>query len=114
VPTHIPLGRSLGLTDEQIAHLLDDALPEGMYEPVQSAIVRYARRSTRMEPIDDALFTELARHFDTRQLMELCFTVGISNMVNRFHATFRTPLDEHTSATLADSCPLELPPEPTG
>jgi alkylhydroperoxidase family enzyme len=114
VPTHIPLGRSLGLTDEQISHLLEDPLPQGMFEPVQASVVRYARRSTRMEPIDDALFTELAGYFDTRQLMELCFTVGISNMVNRFHATFRTPLDEHTSATLAGSCPLELPREPTG
>jgi alkylhydroperoxidase family enzyme len=114
VPTHLPLGQSLGISDEQLVHLLDDPLPEGVYDATQRAIVRFARQSTRMEPIDDELFTELRQHFDTRSLIELCFTVGISNSVNRFHALFRTPLDEHTRALVEGSCPLDLPPAPEG
>jgi hypothetical protein len=35
--------------------------------------------------------------------------VGFSNLVNRFHATFLTTLDDNTVAALADSCPLPLP-----
>jgi alkylhydroperoxidase family enzyme len=114
VPTHIPLGRSLGIDDTQLAHLGDHPLPEDLYDDVQQAIVRFAQRSTRMDPIDDDLFAELSEHFDTRQLMELCLTVGISNIVNRFHALFRTPLDDETVTVLGASCPLPLPPEPSG
>jgi alkylhydroperoxidase family enzyme len=89
-------------------------LPEGLYDDVQRAIIRFAQRSTRMDPIDDELFAALSKHFDTRQLMELLFTVGISNIVNRFHAMFRTPLDDSTITHLGASCPLPLPPAPEG
>lgn len=42
--------------------------------------------------------------------MDLCFTVGLSNLVNRFHATFLTDVDESTLEEIAGtSCPLPLP-----
>ena len=66
------LGRSVGLTDEQIAHLADDPLPDGVYSPSEAAIVRYAQASTRLRPITDELYGDLASHFDTKQIMELC------------------------------------------
>ena len=41
--------------------------------------------------------------------------VGFSNIVNRFHATFLTTVDDSTVASLADACPLPLPgPESPG
>jgi alkylhydroperoxidase family enzyme len=95
-----------------MAHLGKDPLPDGVYEPDEAAVVRYARASTLMQPIDDELYGELARHFDTRQIIELCMTVGLSNQVNRFHATFLTNLDEAISAVLGANSPLPLPPEP--
>jgi alkylhydroperoxidase family enzyme len=108
VPTHIRLGRDVGLTDEQIAHLRDDPLPDGVYTPAEAAIVRFAQTSSRMAPISDELFAELSEHFDTKQLIELCFTVGNSGLVNRFHALFHTPVDADTIANLGHS-PLPLP-----
>jgi alkylhydroperoxidase family enzyme len=106
------LGRSVGLSDEKIAHVGDDPLPEGVYEPVEAAIVRYSQASTRLRPITDDLYGDLARHFDTRQIIELCATVGLSNQVNRFHATFLTDLDPTITEALEPSCPLPLPPIP--
>ena len=108
MPTHIRLGRDVGLTDEKIAHLRDDPLPEGVYTPAEAAIVRFAQTSTRMAPISDELFAELSAHFDTQQMIELCFTVGNSGIVNRFHALFHTDLDGDTVAGLGVS-PLPLP-----
>jgi hypothetical protein len=32
--------------------------------------------------------------------MDLCFTVGLANLVNRFHATFHTDVDESTLRAL--------------
>lgn len=106
------LGRAAGLTEEKLAHLGDDPLPAGLYEPDEVALILYARRSTRMDVIDDATYGALADHFSVEQCIEICFTVGLSNMINRFHATFLTEVDPETSQALASSCPLPLPPMP--
>ena len=98
----------MGLSDQKIAHLRDDPLPAGVYSPDEAAIVRFAQTSTRMAPISDELFADLSAHFDTQQMIELCFTVGNSGIVNRFHALFHTDLDAATIAELGES-PLPLP-----
>ena len=96
-------GRDAGLADDKMVHLRDDPLPESVYDDLERAIITYARRSTALEPIDDALFESLALRFDEQQLIELCFTVGLSNMVNRFHATFHTDVDDATLEQLGGS-----------
>ena len=103
------LGRSTGLGEEKLAHLLDEPVPSDVYDDAERVAIVYARRSTRMERIDDELYAELERHYPTEQIMELCFTVGLSNVVNRFHATFHTDLDEDTAAEFRDGSPLPLP-----
>ncbi|MDQ1397751.1 MAG: hypothetical protein QOG64_3010 [Acidimicrobiaceae bacterium] len=103
------LGRSAGLDEEQLRHIGDDPVPEGVYGPAEQAIVEYARRSTHMDPITDDLYGRLAEHFTREQIIEICFTVGLSNMINRFHATFLTEVDEATNQVLGGSCPLPLP-----
>lgn len=112
------LGRGAGLTEAQIRHLVCDPLPQGVYEAAESAIVRYARAATRMQPIDAALYRELERHFVPAQLVDLCLTVGLSNVVNRFHATFLTDLDPRISEDAeagdreAGACPVPRPLPP--
>lgn len=112
------LGRSIGLSEEQMGHLADDPLPDGLYSSPQAAIIRYAQRSTRLEPIDDDTYGALAKHFTNQQIIDICLTVGLSNMVNRFHATFQTDLDEATSAEaeagdrIAGACPIPRPKPP--
>lgn len=112
------LGRSAGLSEDQLRHLADDPLPDGVYDPADAAIVRYAHRSTREIVIDDDTYTALARHYTTVQIMDICLTVGLSNMVNRFHATFHTDLDVETLAAVeagdevAGACALSRPPAP--
>ena len=90
----------------------DDPLPDGVFEPAEAVIVRYAQVSTRMLPITDELYNELTKHFDVQQIIELFMTVSLSNQVNRFHATFLTDLDDHLADALDSSCPLPLPPHP--
>lgn len=103
------LGRSAGLNEEQLAHIGDGELPDGVYDEAERAIVEYAQRSTRMEPITDELFSRLSEHFERRQLVEICFTVGLSNLINRFHATFLTEVDPETGNVVGPSCPLPMP-----
>lgn len=99
-------------------HLADDRLPDGVYDEAEAAIVRYAQKLTRMEAIDEATYGALARHFTPGQIIDLCMTVGLSNMVNRFHATFLTDVDADTIAEveagdrIAGSCPIPRPRVP--
>jgi alkylhydroperoxidase family enzyme len=105
------LGRSVGITEEQLSHLGDDPLPEGLYSPSEAAIIRYARQSTLHIKIDDAMYNELAKHFTRKQIIDICLVVGQSNIVNRFHATFLTDVDETTLAIVEEpgTVPIALP-----
>jgi alkylhydroperoxidase family enzyme len=106
------LGRAAGLTEDKLAHVGDDELPEGLYPPDEQAIVRYAQRLTRMQPIDEQTYGALTEHFSREQIIEICFTVGLANTINRFHATFLTEVDPQTQEVLAPNCPLAYPDVP--
>ncbi len=99
-------------------HLIDDPLPPGVYDEPQAAIIRYAQKSTRLERIDDKTYGDLAKHFSTPQIMDICLTVGLSNLVNRFHATFQTDIDEATleaveaGDAIAGVCAIPIPKPP--
>jgi hypothetical protein len=105
----VVLGRSAGLSDEQMAHLLDDPLPEGLYAPDEAAIIRFSRRSTKMEPIDNRTWADLTAHFDTRAIMEIVFIVGMDQVISRMHAALRTDLDGVTSDEIGDTCAVPMP-----
>ena len=106
------LGRAEGLTEEKLAHLGDDPLPEGVYEPAEAAIVRYAQASARNETITDELYAELARFFPIETQVQISFVVGFAGLINRFHSTFLTELDPATQEVLSVSCPVPLPAAP--
>ena len=106
------LGRSAGLTEAQIAHLGDDPLPDGVYTDDEAAIVRYAQASHRRQPVSDEIYDDLRRHFTEEEIIDLCFVIGLSNLVNGFHATFLTDLDERTTDAVGPNCPLPVPPQP--
>src|SRR5262249_61066058 len=94
-------GGSGGWSARQLAHPPDTPLPSDVYDDAERAIVEYARRSTGMEQITDDLFARLRDHLSIEQVMEPCFTVGVANVINRFHATFLTDADPATLHHLA-------------
>lgn len=111
------LGRSAGISDEQLANLLTDPLPAELFTPAEAALVRFARVSTRDIAVPQSLYDELAGHYLAEQIMEAVFVIGLSGLVNRFHATFLTDVDERTLAALAadggGTCPIPLPDRPS-
>jgi hypothetical protein len=107
----VVLGRSAGLTEEKLARIGDDPLPDGVYADDERAIVEYAQRSTRLDPITDELYGRLQANLTERQILDLCFTVGLSNLINRFHATFLTDVDAATGEVLGPACPMPMAPE---
>ena len=100
------LGRSIGLTDEEMAAMAE---PEtcASFDETDRLVLRYAEQSTRRITVPDALYAELAARFSKQELVELGMTVALAALVNRMHATFTTDLDPATHAAVgAPSCPI--------
>jgi AhpD family alkylhydroperoxidase len=53
------------------------------------AVTRLADRSG--DAVPDALWDEVADHFDERQLSALILLIGVTNMFNRLNATIKEP-----------------------
>jgi alkylhydroperoxidase family enzyme len=113
------LGRSIGLSYEKLRHLGDDPLPDGVYSPAEAAVVRYAQRSTRGLAIDTSTYRALAEHFSTPQIIDICLNVGLSQITNRFNATFLPDVDEAFTTSNQKAYagmagpPLEYPAKPS-
>lgn len=59
------------------------AVPRGL--PYEEALVaRYAAQMTRQVAVDDELFEEMKRRFDTTELVEITAAIATYNMVARF------------------------------
>jgi alkylhydroperoxidase family enzyme len=101
------LGRSVGLSNEEIGWMNE---PESspLFDQTDRLVLRYASMLTLENRVPDDLYNALAVCFSKDELVELCFTVGLSNLVNRVHATFLTDLDGSTKTTVGDVafCPI--------
>lgn len=101
------LGRSIGLTDEEIGWM-SDSENSPLFDTTDRLVLRYSDVLTRENRVDDVLYAELAAVFPREELVELCFTVALAALVNRMHATFRTDLDGATKESVGDAafCPI--------
>ncbi len=95
-----------------MAHITDDRLPAGMFEPDEEAIIAFAKASALFQPITDELWDGLRRHFNIKQTLEIVFLVGMSQLVSRFHAAVRTDVDAETMEAVGHTCQVRIPPPP--
>ncbi len=84
--------RRAGGTDDMISHLI-------MWEnsPIfterERAALDLAERMTRNEPVDDALWAELIRHFpDEGEIVELVTCIAAFNAFNRMATALRVEI----------------------
>jgi alkylhydroperoxidase family enzyme len=88
---HLPIARAEGVTDEQVTALLND--DAGTFSPADQALLAYAAESTRDVQVSDATATELRRHFDERQVLELTMTIAFYNCVARVLEAYQIDLE---------------------
>jgi alkylhydroperoxidase family enzyme len=82
---NVPLGRKIGLTDEQIAAAQgDDYMDSPHLDARQKAAVRWADVVTRMTARDDDdAFAAMKQHFTEKEIVELTVFCGMWNYSNR-------------------------------
>ncbi len=85
-----------------------DSATAVVFDETDRLVLEYAEVLTRTNRVSDQLYQRLAARFSKDELVELCFTVGLSNLVNRVHATFSTDVDAQTRASVGDAafCPI--------
>lgn len=80
--SHESLMRQLGITDDPIAAVADDAV----LDERERAALEYTTVVTRdANRVDDALFERLRGLFTDPEIVELTYVIGLINMLNRFN-----------------------------
>lgn len=76
---HLPIGRSAGLTDQEMTALASFTATER--GPLDDLLVRAADELHADNVLGDTTWAELAEVYDERQLIELCMVVGQYHLV---------------------------------
>ena len=92
---NVPLGRKIGLTEEQItAARNDDYMNSPALDARQKTAVRWADAVTRMTArADDAAFAAMRQHFTEKQIVEITVFCGMWNYSNRLCEALHVDLE---------------------
>jgi uncharacterized peroxidase-related enzyme len=83
--SHVILARSLGWTDDQLAHLAEWR-ERGDFTPTEKAALHLAETVTRdAHAVTEEQFAELREHFSEGEIVELLCSIGLFNYFNRFN-----------------------------
>jgi len=85
---HVRIARRTGLNDEQIARVADGPGAPG-WSPREAALLRAADDFHNEREVTDALWAELSRHYDERDLIEICMLIGHYEMLAMVLASLR-------------------------
>ena len=92
---NVPLGKKIGLTDEQIAAAQGDGYMQSPHlDARQKAAVRWADVVTQMKARDDdAAFAAMKQHFSEKEIVELTVFCGMWNYSNRLCEALHVDLE---------------------
>jgi uncharacterized peroxidase-related enzyme len=91
---NVALGRSIGMSDEEIAAIEGEHRASDLFTPAENAALDWAEylteRSYRRHP---EAVPELKKHFDEAQIVEISLVSGFFNMWNRFVDALQVDLE---------------------
>ncbi|MBI2826137.1 MAG: carboxymuconolactone decarboxylase family protein [Planctomycetia bacterium] len=90
---HVRIGKSVGLSDDDLRRIGQGPSAAGLAE-LDRLLLAATDELHADACIGDATWHALAKHYDTKQLMDLVFTVGQYNLVSMALNSFGVPLDE--------------------
>jgi alkylhydroperoxidase family enzyme len=93
---NVPLGKKLGLSEEQIAAARGDGWRDSpLFDAREKAAIRWADAVTNMTARDDdAAFAEMKKHFSEKQIVELTVFCGMWNYSNRLCEALHIDLEQ--------------------
>jgi len=90
---HWNLALSVGVTRDQLEAVVSGADPSmaGCFDEAEAAVIRLARESVREVTVSDETWSEAARHFDERSLIEMLLHIGMYSFTT--HLTEAVEMD---------------------
>lgn len=98
---HIPIARTVGLTDAEMTALKDYESSE-MFSELERALVRYVDAVSHFDAGAPEHAREMKRWLSDRELVELSFVIGHWTMVACVLVPLEVELDEHVEVTLPE------------
>lgn len=89
---HVVIGTAAGLTDEEIQRITQGPDAPG-WDPFDATLLRAADELHEDHIVSDETWRALGERYDTKQLMDLVFTVGQYTLVSMALNTFGVQLD---------------------
>ena len=89
---HVVIGRAVGLTDEEIARIMEGPDAPG-WDPFDATLLRAADELHDEQIVGDETWKALGERYSTQQLMDVVFTVGQYTLVSMALNTFGVQLD---------------------
>jgi alkylhydroperoxidase family enzyme len=90
---HSEVARSIGFTEDELIHITEGpGAPQ--WAPFEATLLQAVDELHKDAFITDATWQALSAEYDTRQLMDLVFTVGAYNLVSMFLNSLGVQLDE--------------------
>lgn len=90
---HVVIARAEGVTDDEITQIAQGPDAPG-WSPRDSALLRAADELHADQCIGEATYAALAEHYETRQLIDIVFTVGQYHLVSSALNTFGVERDD--------------------
>jgi uncharacterized peroxidase-related enzyme len=82
--SHTGLAKRFGVTEAQVSCLLDAST--ATFTPAEKAAIAFGEELTRSPAgVSDATFTELRKHWNERQIVEITAVAAMFNSFNRFN-----------------------------
>lgn len=89
---HAPLARREGVSEAQLAALLDWRTSH-LFDDRERAALAYTEAMTRQIEVPDDTFATVREHFDEQETVELTATIAFYNLVSRFLVALRIDID---------------------
>jgi alkylhydroperoxidase family enzyme len=90
---HAVMAGDAGITPEEVERVRRGTSAEG-WSPLDAALLAAADQLVAVAHIDDPTYAVLAAELDTRQLMDVVFTVGAYDLLAMVFRTFELELDD--------------------
>jgi 4-carboxymuconolactone decarboxylase len=91
---HVPIARSVGASEEQVAALEADDPDAGCFTETQRVVLRFTTEFLRDARVSDQTFEAAKGLLSARELVELMMVIGQYSMLARVMATTDLDLDE--------------------
>ena len=100
---HVPIAKSVGATDAQIAALERGDVKAACFDPVEALVLRFTTEVVEKVGASEATFAEMQRHFSPREIVELILAIGFYMTIARLMETTKIDLDPPAGTRIVDS-----------